>query len=129
MNSSVMIARHEIQSLFREKTFLLLLVVFTFMTIASAFIGWSSQNTINQVYNVAAEQIRQSGQIPPPSPFASYPHLNLVKNMIIYINLIGGLLAIIAGYAGNSNGYYRDFKCSIFSGFSKSKHAGCNKFV
>jgi ABC-type transport system involved in multi-copper enzyme maturation permease subunit len=99
MNSSVMIARHEIQSLFREKTFLLLLVIFTFMTIASAFIGWSSQNTINQVYSVAAEQIRQSGQIPPPSPFADYPHLNLVKNMVIYINLIGGLLAIIAGYA------------------------------
>ncbi len=99
MNSSVMIARHEIQSLFREKTFLLLLAVFAAMTIASAFISWSSQNTINQVYNVAAEQMRQSGQIVPSSPFAEYPHLTFVKNMIIYINLIGGLLAITAGYA------------------------------
>lgn len=99
MKSSVMIARHEIQSLFREKTFLLLLAVFAAMTIASAFIGWSSQNTINQVYNVAAEQMRQSGQVVPPSPFSEYPHLTLVKNMIIYINLIGGLLAITAGYA------------------------------
>jgi ABC-type transport system involved in multi-copper enzyme maturation permease subunit len=99
MSNSALIARHEIRSLFREKTFLLLLVVFAVMTVASAAITWSSQNTITQVYNAAARQIQQDGQVAPPSPFTDYPHLSLLKNMVIYINLIGGLLAITAGYA------------------------------
>ena len=69
------------------------------MTLASTFISWSSQNTIKQVYNVAAEQMRQNGKVAPPSPFTNFPHLDLVKNMIIYVILIGGLLAIDMGYA------------------------------
>lgn len=99
MKNSVTIARHEIQSLFRERTFILLLAVFAAMTLASAYIGWSSQHTIDQVYTAVAEQMRQSGKVAPPSPFADYPHLALLKNMIIYITLIGGLLAISTGYA------------------------------
>jgi len=99
MKNSIIIARHEIQSLFREKTFILLLVVFAAMTLASAYIGWSSQHTINQVYTIAAEQMRQGGKVVPSSPFADYPHLALLKNMIIYVILIGGLLAISIGYA------------------------------
>jgi ABC-type transport system involved in multi-copper enzyme maturation permease subunit len=99
MKNSITIARHEIQSLFRERTFILLLAVFAAMTLASAYIGWSSQHTIDQVYTAAAEQIRQSGKVAPSSPFADYPHLALLKNMIIYVILIGGLLAISTGYA------------------------------
>jgi ABC-type transport system involved in multi-copper enzyme maturation permease subunit len=98
MKNSVTIARHEIQSLFRERTFILLLAVFAAMTLASAYIGWSSQHTIDQVYTAAAEQMRQSGKVAPSSPFADYPHLALLKNMMIYITLIGGLLAISTGY-------------------------------
>lgn len=99
MNNIITIARHEIQSLFRERTFILLLAVFAAMTLASAYIGWSSQHTINQVYTAAAEQMRQSGKVAPSSPFADYPHLALLKNMIIYVILIGGLLAISTGYS------------------------------
>lgn len=99
MKNSIIIARHEIQSMFREKTFILLLAVFATMTLASAYIGWSSQHTIDQVYTIAAEQMRQSGKVAPSSPFANYPHLALLKNMIIYVILIGGLLAISTGYA------------------------------
>jgi ABC-type transport system involved in multi-copper enzyme maturation permease subunit len=99
MKNSIIIARHEIQSLFRERTFILLLAVFATMTLASAYIGWSSQHTIDQVYTAAAEQMRQSGKVAPSSPFADYPHLALLKNMIIYVILIGGLIAISTGYA------------------------------
>lgn len=101
MKNSIIIARHEIQSLFREKTFILLFLVFASMTLASAYIGWSSQHTIDQVYTAAAEQMRQSGKIVPSSPFANYPHLALLKNMIIYVILIGGLLAISIGYGSS----------------------------
>lgn len=110
MKNSIVIARHEIQSLFRERTFILLLAVFAAMTMVSAYIGWSSQHTINQVYNVAAEQMRQSGKVPPLSPFADYPHLTLLKNMIIYVILIGGLLAISTGYAAGM----RERKAGVF---------------
>jgi ABC-type transport system involved in multi-copper enzyme maturation permease subunit len=99
MKNSGTIAIHEIHSLFQEKTFVLLLAVFAIMTLASTFIGWSSQNTIKQIYSVAAEQMSQSGKIAPPSPFTNFSHLDLVKNMIIYVILIGGLLAINMGYS------------------------------
>jgi len=99
MKNSLLIASHEIRSQIREKTFLLLLAVFVGMTLASTFIGWSSQDTISRVYSVVAQEKRQSGQSVPPSPFENLPPLSLAKNMIIYVVLIGGLLAIDVGYS------------------------------
>jgi ABC-2 type transport system permease protein len=99
MKNSITIALHEIKSISREGTFLLLLGAFTAMTLASTYMGWASQHTIKEVYAVAAQEMLQNGKAVPPSPFAGYPHLGIVKNMIIYIVLIGGLMSVCVGNA------------------------------
>lgn len=77
-----------------KKTVLLLLVIFLLMTLLSAYIGWSSHHTIEQVYAASVEQLHIQGKDIPPAPFADATPLSLLKNMIIYIVLIGSLLAI-----------------------------------
>jgi ABC-2 type transport system permease protein len=96
---SITIARQEVKLLAREKTILLLLVIFLCLTLASTFIGWFAQGTIQKVFLVAADELRVEGKTVPPSPFSNLPDLIVVKNVMIYIVLCGALLAIVLGYS------------------------------
>ncbi len=96
---SLIIARQEIRLLTREKTVLLLIVILLGLALASTFIGWLSQHTIQQVYDVASAQLISEGKTAPPSPFANFPDLSIVKNMLIYIVICGALLAIALGHS------------------------------
>jgi len=98
MYSCYIVARQEIRTTMKEKTFILLLVIFMGMTLASTYIGWSSSHTIQSVYNSTVAFLQEQGKAIPPQPFESASHLSLMKNMIIYIVLIGALLAITVGY-------------------------------
>jgi ABC-type transport system involved in multi-copper enzyme maturation permease subunit len=70
MSATVVIARQHVRSLSRSRTFTLILGVLLLMTAVSGLIGWSSHATIIRVYD----------------------------NMIIYIPLIGALMAIVIGH-------------------------------
>jgi len=98
MNKSIIIANNDLKYLFREKTFFLILSIFIVMTLTSTYIGWSSQHTVQKVYDATAKQMLSEGTIPPPSPFTDIPPLDIVKNMIIYVVMIGSLLAITTGH-------------------------------
>jgi len=98
MKSSYIVARQEIRATMKEKTFILLLVIFMGMILASTYIGWSSGHIIQSVYNSTITFIQEQGGTVPPPPFESASSLSLLKNMIIYIVLIGALLAITIGY-------------------------------
>jgi len=98
VNSCYIVARQEIRATMKEKTFILLLVIFLGMTLASTYIGWSSGHTIQSVYNSTMAFLQEQGKAIPPPPFESASHLSLLKNMVIYIVLIGALLAITVGY-------------------------------
>jgi ABC-type transport system involved in multi-copper enzyme maturation permease subunit len=98
MTSSYVVARQEIKATIKEKTFILLLVIFIGMTLASTYIGWSSGHTIQSVYNSTVAFLQTQGRAIPPPPFESISNLSLLKNMIVYIVLIGALLAITVGY-------------------------------
>jgi len=98
MTSSYVVAGQEIRAILREKTFILLLVIFIGMTLASTYIGWSSAHTIQSVYDSTVSFLMEQGKAVPPPPFADASHLSLLKNMIIYVVLIGALLAIILGH-------------------------------
>jgi ABC-type transport system involved in multi-copper enzyme maturation permease subunit len=98
VNSCYVVARQEIRATIREKTFILLLVIFLGMTLASTYIGWSSGHTIQSVYNSTVVFLQEQGKAIPPPPFESASHLSPLKNMIIYIVLIGTLMAITVGY-------------------------------
>jgi ABC-2 type transport system permease protein len=96
---SFFIAKNEIQHLLRERTFFLILTVFILIALASTYIGWASQHTIESVYQESVITLESIGKTAPPSPFSNLPPLEIVKNMIIYVILIGSLLAITIGHS------------------------------
>ena len=97
MSTTAAIARQHLRLLSRSHTFLLMLVVLLGMTALSGFIGWSSHATILRVYDETVRTLTAAGKPVPPNPFAYKPRLSLLNNMIIYVPLIGALLAIVIG--------------------------------
>jgi ABC-2 type transport system permease protein len=93
MSALLTVARQEIRSANRERLAIALLLVFLGMALASAVIGWSSHRTVMNVYNATVLQMGRDV----PNPFANTSALDVVKNTVIYIVLIGALLAIVVG--------------------------------
>jgi ABC-2 type transport system permease protein len=119
------IAGHEFKTLFKEKTFVLILIIFILMTLFSAYIGWSSRTTIESVYQETVKKLVSDGSTNQLSdPFASIPILSIIKNMIVYVFLIGSLLAIIIGY----NSFLRERQAGV-SKIIFSKPLGRKDFV
>ena len=86
-------ARHEWVSARREQLPRALLVVFLGMVSLSALIGWLTNRTVTQVY----EQTRADGLTTAANPFTGVSPLFYVRNTVIYLVLIGALLAIVLG--------------------------------
>lgn len=111
MSSKIfIIAKNEINVLFREKTFILLLSIFILMTVAASLIGLSARSTIQNVYTETVNQLQlaHASQIP-LNPFLNISTLSVLKNMIIYIMLIGALTAIVVGF----NSFIRERKSGV----------------
>lgn len=110
MNPLLVIAISELKTLFKERIFFLLLGVFIFMTLASSFIGWSTYTTTNAVYNASVIFLHQHGvaQVP-ANPVLSFPALASFRNIIVYMFLIGSLMAIVVG----SRSFIRERKSGI----------------
>lgn len=98
MSTSAAIARQQLQSLTRSRTFALMLGVLLVMTGLAGLIGWSSHSTILRVYDATVRELPATGRTVPPNPLAKLPRLDLLNNMIIYVPLIGALLAIVMGH-------------------------------
>lgn len=98
MTATATVARQHVRSLARRQTFVLMLGVLLLMTALSGFIGWSSHATIIRVYDETVRTLTAAGKPAPPNPFSAQPRLSLLNNMIIYVPLIGALLAIVIGH-------------------------------
>lgn len=99
MSTTLTIASAEIRALFREKTMYSITVVFLFMTAMSAFIGWSTFTTTDAVYKASVVYLHANGVLSvPENPLISVPTLASFDNLIVYILLIGALLAVIIGH-------------------------------
>jgi ABC-type transport system involved in multi-copper enzyme maturation permease subunit len=92
------IASHQVLSLRRQRVFLALLVTLLAMTALAGVLGWSSHHTIVRVYDEAVKLLASAGKPAPPNPFLLKPTLSLLSNMVVYIPLIGALLALILGH-------------------------------
>jgi len=111
MSSKIeIISENELKALFKEKTFIILLILFILMTLFSTYIGWSSRNTVINVYNETVKEMSSKGITEiPPNPFTGISDLSILKNMIVYIFLIGSLLALIVG----NNAFIRDRRSGV----------------
>lgn len=93
MKPMLVLARHEIRMARRERLSRALLVAFLGMTLISGFIGWSTHRTVIAIYRAALSSTGATGT----NPFLASSPLENIKNTIVYIALIGALLAIVVG--------------------------------
>ncbi|GAA4659482.1 ABC transporter permease [Arthrobacter cryoconiti] len=93
MNRWTAVIAHELLCTMRERLPQVLLAVFVGMVAASAFIGSSARASVTGVYSEAVRQ----GLTTVPNPFDSLSPLYYARNSVIYIVLIGALLAIVVG--------------------------------
>lgn len=92
------VARSQVLALRRQGVFVALLVLLLAMTALAGLLGWSSHRTILGVYDEATKLLASQGQPAPANPIVLKPTLALLSNMVIYIPLIGALLAVVLGH-------------------------------
>ncbi|HQZ33335.1 MAG TPA: ABC transporter permease [Ilumatobacteraceae bacterium] len=92
------VASHQVLSLRRQRVFLAMLATLLTMTALAGVLGWSSHQTIVRVYDEAVKLLASTGKPAPPNPFLLKPTLSLLSNMVVYVPLIGALLALIVGH-------------------------------
>lgn len=92
------VARQQLQSLRRQRVFVVTVGILLSMTALAGLIGWSSHTTILRVYDEATRYLAAQGRAAPPNPIDLKPSLALLANMEIYVPLIGALLALIVGH-------------------------------
>ena len=95
MNGLAATARHEFLALRRERLPLVLLIVFVVMVSVSSLIGWLTNTTVSGVW----EKTTQAGLTNAANPFAEVSPLYYARNTVIYLVLIGALMAIVVGVA------------------------------
>jgi ABC-2 type transport system permease protein len=86
-------ARQELLSSRRERMPQVLLAVFVGMVTASSAIGWLTNQIVTSVY----DRTFAAGLTTQPNPFSAVSPLYYAKNTVIYVILIGALLAIVLG--------------------------------
>ena len=131
MNKWKAVIAQELRCTTRERLPQLLLTVFVGMIAASAFIGSSARASVTGVYQEALRQ----GLTTVPNPFDALSPLYYARNTVIYIVLIGALLAIVIGVRSTLRDRQartadlilsRDVRPSLYLG---SKLAGLALFV
>ena len=92
-----LIARQSARFVLREKTVALLSGMFVALVLISAWLGWSATSTVNRIYLDAAAFLQAAGQPVPTNPVLDISPLSLMRNMSVYVALIGALSAIVIG--------------------------------
>lgn len=97
MSAASLITRHALSSALRDRSILLLLGFFAVMVMVTAWLGWSATTTVNAIYADAVSYLSVSGQIVPPNPIGETAPLSVLRNLGVYISLVGGFAAIVLG--------------------------------
>ena len=92
-----LIARQSARFVLRERTVALLSLMFVVLVLISAWLGWSATSTVNRIYLDAAAFLQAAGKPVPTNPVLDISPLSLMRNMSVYVALIGALSAIVIG--------------------------------
>ena len=95
--SSSMIAGQSVRLALRESTVLLMAGLFAALVLVSAWLGWQATGTVNRIYLDAASFLAGAGKPVPTNPVLDTSPLILMRNVSIYVILIGALSAIVIG--------------------------------
>lgn len=97
MTPARLIARQSLAGLTRDRSVLILIAFFAAMVLVTAWLGWSATNTVNAIYADAATYIASVGQPVPANPVSQSAPLAVLRNLGIYISLIGAFGSIVIG--------------------------------
>ena len=95
--SARMIAGQSVCLALRESTVLLMAGLFAVLVLLSAWLGWQATETVNRIYLDAAQVLAAAGKPVPANPVLDSSPLVLMRNVSIYVILIGALSAIVIG--------------------------------
>jgi ABC-type transport system involved in multi-copper enzyme maturation, permease component len=96
MNSILILAKKEFRTAYKDKVFLVIMLLFLIMSVASVYIGSTTKNAEMKAYQDIVSVTRTSGGAIPAAP-EIYP-LAILRNFIEYITMIGAVLAIFLGF-------------------------------
>jgi ABC-type transport system involved in multi-copper enzyme maturation permease subunit len=97
MTPASLIARQSLAAMIRERSVLVLVGFFGTMVLVTAWLGWSATATVNGIYADAAQYLASTGQPVPPNPVSQSAPLAVLRNLGVYISLIGSFGAIVIG--------------------------------
>lgn len=92
------VTRHRLRVLHRQRVVIVTASTLLVVTALAGVLGWSSHRTIVRVYDEAARLLASTGQPAPPNPFLLKPRLSALSNLVVYIPLVGALLALVLGH-------------------------------
>ncbi|WP_296667167.1 ABC transporter permease [Demequina sp.] len=93
MSVLAVVAGHELLASRRLRSPRVLMSMFVAMVAAASFIGWLTQRTVSGVYR----QVLADGLTAQPDPFASVAPMYFARNTVIYVVMIGTLMAAVLG--------------------------------
>ncbi len=97
MTPASIVAAQSLAALLRERTVLLIAGIFTAMVLVSAWMGWSATATVNGIYADAVIYLQSIGQPVPANPLGQTSALGVLRNLTVYVSLIGTFAAIVTG--------------------------------
>lgn len=92
------IARHQLVAFTRQRMLTVTVAVLAGFAALAGILGWASHRTIIGVYDESVKLVATRGQAAPPNPFLLKPTLSMVSNEMIYITMIGALVALVVGH-------------------------------
>ena len=95
MSAGGLIARQSVRLVLRENTVALMAGLFVVMVLISAWLGWQATATVNRIYLDAAAFLLAAGKPVPGNPVLDTSPLTLMRNVPVYVSLIGALVAIV----------------------------------
>ena len=95
--SASLIAAGSVRLALRESTVLLMALLFAVLVLVSAWLGWQATDTVNRIYLDAARFLAAAGNPLPTNPVLDTSPLILMRNVSVYVILIGALSAIVIG--------------------------------
>lgn len=92
------VTTHQLRVLQRQRVAAAVVAVLVAVTALAGLLGWSSNRTIVRVFDEASRLLASTGQPAPPNPFLLKPTLSALSNMVVYVPLVGALLALVLGH-------------------------------
>ncbi len=92
------VASHQVLALRRRRVLGVLVGSLVGVTALAGILGWASHQTIIGVYDESVKLLATRNLAAPPNPFLLKPVLSLLSNMVIYVTMIGALVALVLGH-------------------------------